>query len=158
MRALLTAALILLPIAAHADRYAQVCAAPCVASDGTTQAAGTTIGIVMWDGVTPFPQAGGVSLVPFSGQVPYGPTVVGTTLTRAALLARFTTAEKAAIATAAGTIDSDAWVILHIHLNLTTTLDLSTSQMQQDFATLVTDGLLTQARATQIMNLGMTSP
>lgn len=156
MRALIVG-LVLLPIAAHAGTYAQVCTAPCVARDGTTQAAGTTIGIVLWDGVADFPQASGVSLVPFTGQVPYAPALVGTTLTKAALIARFTTAEATAIRTAAGTVNSDAWGVL-VRFNGSTMLDLSTPQMQSDFALLVADGLLTQARATQIMNLAVASP
>ncbi|WP_298281295.1 hypothetical protein [Acidocella sp.] len=81
MRALIIAALALFPFVAHAApaNYAIECTAPCVASDGTTQPAGTFLNTVVADpsnGWLPTDGAGNsqdVKLVPDTRQPVYVP-------------------------------------------------------------------------------------
>lgn len=53
--------------------YALQCTASCVASDGTTQPAGTTLNLVQWDGVSAWSPPAGMTAVLYAGQAIYQP-------------------------------------------------------------------------------------
>jgi hypothetical protein len=79
-----------------------------------------------------------------------------TTITPLALFARFTPAEQQAIAAAAQT--NAAVQLWLMEFEATTMIAIGDATSQAGFAELVTLGLLTQARATQIQDLAETSP
>lgn len=71
---MLAALLLLLALPAHAGRYLVVCGpASCVASDGTTQAAGTALNRIVWDGKTAYAPQAGQQVVPDDGRTLYQP-------------------------------------------------------------------------------------
>lgn len=58
--------------------YLVVSTAQTVASDGTSQPAGTAFNRVMWDGVTPFDPGRNMELIRDDGRALYQPAFVGT--------------------------------------------------------------------------------
>lgn len=61
-----------LSASAHAGTYVLQCTAPCVASDSTSQPAGTYLQKIEWDGVTPY-NPPGFAVLPYTNQTIYQP-------------------------------------------------------------------------------------
>jgi len=92
--------------------FALICAlaAGCIASDGTTQPTGTVMQApIVWDGVSTFAPAG-ISVVPYTGQVPYAPTPAAPTTAQqaATLLSQGITITSASTPALNGTYSIDA--------------------------------------------------
>ena len=142
----LAALLLLLALPAYAapSNYALVCTAPCVASDGTTQPAGTVLGKVLanpdWN------PGAGKQIVPDTGQAVYVPipSPPPVTINTDALIGRFTNAELAAIAGNPNMLGGLIRVLSQ------QTITLTSAQITTTLTALVTAGVLTQARATAI--------
>lgn len=110
----ITALALLFAAPAFAGNYVVTYAAPCVASDGTTQPAGTVVNRILADPT--FNPGMGLTLQPDTGQAIYSPPVqVPTSIQSLAFISRFTPAEQSALMTAnpmwgiqivaAGTVD-----------------------------------------------------
>lgn len=153
----LIAAVLLVATPALADRYAIVCTASCVAPDGTTQSSGAVLGIVLWDGVSQWQPPPNTLAVPFAGQKPYVPAPsVATTVGSYDFINRFSAAEQQAIQTAAqSNWQLQIWMT---QLAAVGSVDVTTAKIQSGVAALVAAGLVTQARAAQVMNLAVSSP
>ncbi len=140
------ALLLLLAVPAYAapSNFALVCTAPCIASDGTTQPAGTVLGKVLAEATwNPGP---GKQIVPDTGQAAYVPIPPPPPITidTAALIARFTNPELVAIAGNPNMLGA------LIRILSTPTITLTEAQFTARLAALVTAGILTPARATTI--------
>lgn len=153
MRTLIFAAL-LCAGSAHAAQYAVVCTAPCVASDGTTQPAGTVIaGPVLWDGAARWTLPAGQQAVAWTGQTVYAPAPAAPTqLSSLDFLKRFTSDERAAIRATPALAD---WVSL---ATASTTIDVTDPLLLQGMAGAVAAGAITTARSAQILDLTHSSP
>ena len=139
--------------------FALICAlaAGCAASDGTTQPTGTVMSApIAWDGVSAYAPAG-MTVVPYAGQVPYAPAPpAAATLTPLALIARLTPAEQTAIITAS---QNNAQIMLFmLMLSSTPSVDVNDPRTTSGIALMVSLGLLTQDRATKVLNLAVASP
>jgi hypothetical protein len=148
---------LLVSAAAHAQpaTYAVVCTAPCVAPDGTTQPAGTTLNFVRWDPAVPWLPADAagnpalVHAVPFAGQTIYAPPVpVATIIPGIVLWNRMVTGEQTGF---------ENYVIAHpmalptfVQI-ITGTIDLTSPVTASWFAFMVTAGLITSQRATIVL-------
>jgi hypothetical protein len=155
MRLIILLIALLLPATADAATYVLVCATSCVASDGTTQPAGTALGRVVWDGAATFHPTG-MNVVADTGQALYTPTPpIVTTVPVFQFFARFTAAEFNALmanSTAAGIIARLNAYGANAPINVVD--PIITGYMAQA----VTAGLITQTRSTQILNLAVSSP
>ena len=158
-RAALIAALMLAPLSARAATYVLVCGpSSCTAPDGTTQAAGTALGRIVWDGTTPYTTPAGEQAVPYTNQTIYQPVVPHpTSITSAAFLARFTAAEQAAVQAAAAAQPGTIGVGLTIGM-VEGTVNLSgcptacqNTQLKTWMDGLVTAGAITSARESVIL-------
>ena len=153
------ALLLLLALPAHAATYVLVCGpSACKAPDGTTQPAGTVLGRILWDGHAAYTPPSGEQVVPNAGQLPYQPVVPHpTTITSAAFLARFTTAEQAAVQSAAAAAPGTIGVGLTIGM-VQGTVNLAgcpgacvNAQLKAWMDGLVSAGAITSARETAIL-------
>ena len=84
MRALILIVALLAAVPAQAATYAIVCAAPCVASDGTTQPAGTALAAIAYDGRAPYTPPPNTAVVPYAGQTIYVPATPAPSLSQQA--------------------------------------------------------------------------
>ena len=153
---LLGLALLALAIPAKAAPYVLQCALAqgCVAADGTTQPQGTYLAQISWDGVSTY-QPAGLNVVAYTGQTIYVPAApVPSALPGWQVWARFTAAEQAAVMayTACGYCGTIITVATNPYVSA------ADPTIQGYFATLVSKSLLTSARATQILNFGVSSP
>jgi len=140
---------------AFAGSYVVQCSTPCTASDGTTQPAGTAVNRILADpGFDPGP---GLALAPDTGQSVYAPPApVPTSLTASAFIARFTPAEQNAMATAAQT--NPQILLLLIRLSAAQSINASDPTVIGGVNAMAAAGLLTQARAAQVLNYSKASP
>ena len=126
----------------------------CVAADGTTQPNGTYMELISWDGVSPYHPAG-MNVVPYTGQTIYVPAAPApTVLPGWQVWSRFTAQEQIALLS----YSSGIYVATAISLASSPALSNQDPVIIADFATLVTNGLLTPARSTQILNFAVSSP
>lgn len=141
---------------ANAATYALECTASCTAGDGTTQPAGTILGLVIWDGHSTWTPPSGLEAVLYTGQTVYVPTQpTPTTIPVFAFFGRFTSAEfngLMANSTAAGIIAK--MVAYGVQQPINVTDPIIAGYMAQA----VSAGLLTSARSAQILNLAVSSP
>lgn len=151
------APLVALPVLAAAPgSQVIVCIASCVASDGTTQPIGTVLNRVMaGSGYTPTDGAGNpstVQLAPDTGQALYG-APPSTRITASQFFARFTTAETAAIWSAAAPLSLYTQQVVPglVQWMSSQTIDLTSPALKAWMDTLVTAGAITSARETQIL-------
>lgn len=131
--------------------YVVVTTASWLAPDGTTQPAGTVVNRIIADpGFNPGP---GMELVADTGQVMYQPQwPVGTISPTALFIARFSSAEQAAV------VGNTATLALWLTLLAYQEIDVSDARVVAGMAALAAAGVVTSARATQILNLGVSSP
>jgi hypothetical protein len=140
-------------LAAQPSSWAVVCTAACQAPDGTTQPAGTTVQKIWWNGVSVWPAPPNSRVTPDTGQAVYvAPTAPVTALPVAQYVARFTQAEQVAAASNPQTLT--LWLLLLAN----PAVDSTDIRVQAGAAALVSAGVVTQARATQILNSGNSSP
>lgn len=141
----------------HAGTYVLQCALAlgCIASDGTTQPVGTYFSpTISYDGIATY-HPPGMNVVLYTSQTLYVPVAPApAALTGAQLWARFTTAEQNAIM-AFGSCSYCATIITVATSPYVSSADPT---IQGYFTTLVSGGLLTPARGTQILNFGVISP
>lgn len=134
----------LLATPAFAGNYVLVCTAPCIASDGTTQPAGTVVNRIIADPT--FSPGAGLSLQADTGQAMYAPPAAPvTTIPTVAYVARFTQAEQLAI------VANQSGLALWLQLLAYQSIDLTNSLVTGGMAELVGLNLVTQARATVIL-------
>jgi hypothetical protein len=142
---------------ARADTYVLQCALAqgCVAADGTTQPVGTYFSpTISYDGIATYHPAG-MNVVLYASQTLYVPTAPApAALTGAQLWARFTTAEQNAIMA----YTSCGYCGTIITVATSPYVSSADPTIQGYFTTLVSNGLLTPARRTQILNFGVASP
>lgn len=153
---LLAGLLFAVPAQAAVQVYALQCSAPCVASDGTTQPAGTILPgmLTRWDGVTPWTPPPGFTAVVYTGQGIYQPTVAAPNIITGYLLwKRLTTAEQNALIGKGASFTNIA--LLYI---ANPSVSVTDPQTISDFAALVTAGVLTSQRRDQILNLAVSLP
>ncbi len=148
MRALLFV-LLLIAGPALAGNYVVTCTAPCVASDGSTQPAGTVLNRIVADpGLSP---GTGLALAPDTGQLVYAPPPKPvTTIGALAFIRRFTPAEQLALTAA-----NPTW---GIQIAAAGTITVTDKTLIADMTAAVTAGALTQARMTQVLDLAVVSP
>ena len=147
---------LLAPLSARAATYALVCGpSACTAPDGTTQPPGTAMATIIWDGHTAYTAPAGEQAVPFTGQPIYQPHP--TTITSAQFLARFTSAEQAAVEGAAAAAPGTIGVGLTVGM-VTGTVNLAgcptacqNVQLKAWMDGLVTAGAITAAREVAIL-------
>jgi hypothetical protein len=139
-------ALSLITTPALAGNYVVTCTIPCIVSDGTTQPAGTVLNRIVADST--FRPGAGLSIVPDTGQAVYALSVPAlTVIPTAQYVARFTASEQSAI------IAAPAGLELWLTLLAYPSVDLTNPQVTAGVAALVSAGLLTSTRATQILTL-----
>lgn len=151
-------AILLLARAAAAANYLLVCGpSACTASDGTTQAAGTALSRIVWDGATPYTPPAGMQAIPDDGRAVYQPArKAPVSIGSFGFIARFTAAEQQAIQTAAQTNwQVQLWMT---QLAASGTVSVTNATVTQGMAELVALNLLTAARSAQILNLAVSSP
>ncbi len=153
----LVLALLGLSTQARAGTYVLQCALAqgCVAIDGTTQPLGTYLQKIRWDGASPYHPAG-MNVVLYTNQTIYIPiTPAVTTLPVMALFNRFTTAEfNGLMANAAA-----AGIIAKINAYGANALIYNADPIILGYmAQAVSAGLITSARATQILDFAIASP
>jgi hypothetical protein len=149
MRTIIALALLALASTANAGTYVVVCTAPCTAPDGTTQPAGTAVNRIVAD--PDFNPGDGLSLVADDGRPIYAPTTIApTTIDALSFIRRFTSAERLALMSA-----DPVWGVM---IAAAGQIDVTNAELISDIQAAVTAGGLTQARATQILDLTRASP
>ena len=148
-RSIFAAVALLFSAPAFAGNYVVTCTAPCVASDGTTQPAGTVLNRILADPT--FNPGPGLSLQPDTGQAVYVPPPAPvTTISALAFIGRFTTAEQSALMSA-----NPMW---GLQIAAAGTVDVTDPRVIAGIDAAVKAGALTQSRMTQILNLAIASP
>ena len=118
---------------------------------GTVYPAGARVNAIIYDGVAPYtPEAGLVLTNDGGGQIHQPPQPPRTTIAAYDFINRLTPAEQGAIMGA-----RPMWGVQIAALGM---VDVTNPTLLADFAAAVAGGLLTQARATQILNLSVPSP
>lgn len=149
--------LVAVPSFAAPASWAVVCTTPCVASDGTTQPVGTVLQKVWWDPATPWKLPANTQVVPDTGQAVYTPPPPPITVIASEdFFSRFTAAEQQAIMTAAQTNwQVNLWLA---RATAAGTMDVTSPSVTAGMAQLVSAGLITSSRSSQIVDLKQTSP
>jgi hypothetical protein len=150
IRALAVALLLPTMALASPGRYVVQCTAACTASDGTSQPAGTNIIRVLADPAT-FAPGAGLVLVPDTGQALYAPPAPAPlTIDALAFIRRFTSTEQQTLQAA-----DPLWGLQIAAAGMINVTDPTLlASMQQA----VSQGLLTQGRMAQVLNLSVASP
>ena len=148
-RFIIAALTLLISAPAFAGNYVVTCTAPCVAPGGSTQPAGTVINRILADPT--FSPGPGLSLKPDTGQAVYAPPPPPvTTISALAFIGRFTAAEQSALMSA-----NPMW---GLQIAAAGTVDVTDPRVIAGLDAAVKAGAITQARATQVLNLAVASP